>query len=364
MGWNSWNKFACNVSEDLIRQMADAMVKSGMQDAGYQYIVIDDCWQVARDKNGNIIADPQRFPSGIKALADYIHSLGLKFGIYSDAGSNTCAGRPGGLGHEYQDARQYAAWSVDYLKYDWCNTTTQDAPASYALIRQALDASGRPIVLSICEWGTHKPWLWGKDAGGNLWRTTGDIQDRWEGRVKWPNGDCCSNGVVDIVDLQNALDGFAGPGHWNDPDMLEVGNGGMSDTEYRSHFSLWAILAAPLISGNDLRDMRPEIRTILTNKEVIAVDQDPLGSEGKRVWKNGDLEVWARQMKDGSRAVVLFNRGSAEHDITVNWEDLGYPTHLSAAVRDLWLMRDAGKFTGKFAASVPSHGVVMVTVKP
>jgi alpha-galactosidase len=364
MGWNSWNKFACNVSEDLIRQMADAMVKSGMKDAGYQYIVIDDCWQVARDKDGNIIADPQRFPSGIKALADYIHSLGLKFGIYSDAGSNTCAGRPGGLGHEYQDARQYAAWSVDYLKYDWCNTTTQDAPASYALIRQALDASGRPIVLSICEWGTHKPWLWGKDAGGNLWRTTGDIQDRWEGRVKWPNGDCCSNGVVDIVDLQNGLDGFAGPGHWNDPDMLEVGNGGMTDTEYRSHFSLWAILAAPLISGNDLRDMRPEIRAILTNKEVITVDQDPLGSEGKRVWKNGDLEVWARPMKDGSRAVVLFNRGSAEHDITVNWEDLGYPTHLSAAVRDLWLMRDAGKFTGKFAASVPSHGVVMVTVKP
>jgi alpha-galactosidase len=364
MGWNSWNKFACNVSEDLIRQTADAMVKSGMKDAGYQYIVIDDCWQVARDKDGNIIADPQRFPSGIKALADYIHSLGLKFGIYSDAGSNTCAGRPGGLGHEYQDARQYAAWSVDYLKYDWCNTTTQDAPASYALIRQALDASGRPIVLSICEWGTHKPWLWGKDAGGNLWRTTGDIQDRWEGRVKWPNGDCCSNGVVDIVDLQNGLDGFAGPGHWNDPDMLEVGNGGMSDTEYRSHFSLWAILAAPLISGNDLRDMRPEIRTILTNKEVIAVDQDPLGSEGKRVSKNGDLEVWARQMKDGGRAVVLFNRGSAERDITVNWGDLGYPDHLSAAVRDLWLKQDVGRSTGKLTASVPSHGVVMVTVKP
>jgi alpha-galactosidase len=364
MGWNSWNKFACNVSEDLIRQMADAMVKSGMKDAGYQYVVIDDCWQVARDKDGNIIADPQHFPSGIKALADYIHSLGLKFGIYSDAGSKTCAGRPGSLGHEYQDARQYAAWTVDYLKYDWCNTTTQDAPASYALIRQALDASGRPIVLSVCEWGTHKPWLWGKDAGGNLWRTTGDIQDRWEGRVKWPNGDCCSNGVVDIVDLQNGLDGFAGAGHWNDPDMLEVGNGGMTDTEYRSHFSLWAILAAPLISGNDLRDMRPEIRAILTNKEVIAVDQDPLGSEGERVQKNGDWEVWAKHLKDGSRAVVLFNRGTVEHEITVNWEDLGYPDHLNAAVRDLWLKQDVGRFTGKLTASVSSHGVVMVTVKP
>ena len=365
MGWNSWNKFGCNVSEDLIRQMADAMVKSGMKNAGYQYVVIDDCWQIARDKDGNIVADPERFPSGIKALADYIHSLGLKFGIYSDAGSKTCAGRPGSLGHEFQDARQYGAWSVDYLKYDWCNTTTQDAPASYAVMRQALDASGRPIVLSICEWGTHKPWLWGKDAGGNLWRTTGDIQDRWEGQIKWPNGDCCANGMVDIVEMQNGLESFAGPGHWNDPDMLEVGNGGMTDTEYRSHFSLWAILAAPLIAGNDLRDMRPEIREILTNKEVIAVDQDPLGSEGKRVQKNGDSEVWARQMKDGSRAVVLFNRAKLWiMRLRVNWEDLGYPNHLSAAVRDLWQKKDAGRFTGKFSASVPSHGVVMVTVKP
>jgi alpha-galactosidase len=364
MGWNSWNKFGCNVSEDLIRQTADAMVKSGMKDAGYQYVVIDDCWQVARDKDGNIVADPQRFPSGIKALADYVHSLGLKFGIYSDVGSKTCAGRPGSLGHEYQDARQYAAWTVDYLKYDWCNSTTQDAPSSYALMRQALDASGRPIVLSICEWGTNKPWLWGKEVGGNLWRTSGDIKDRWQGRVKWPAGDCCSNGVVDIVDLQVGLESFAGPGHWNDPDMLEVGNGGMTDTEYRSHFSLWAILAAPLIAGNDLRDMRPEIRDILTNKEVIAVDQDPLGSEGKRVKKNGDLEVWSKQMKDGTRAVILFNRASGDHEITVNWEDLGYPDHLEAAVRDLWQKKDLGRFTGKFSATVVSHGVVMVTVRP
>ena len=364
MGWNSWNKFGCNVSEDLIRQTADAMVKSGMKDAGYQYVVIDDCWQVTRDQSGNIVADPQRFPSGIKALADYVHSLGLKFGIYSDVGSKTCAGRPGSLGHEYQDARQYAAWTVDYLKYDWCNATTQDGPSSYALMRQALDASGRPIVLSICEWGTHKPWLWGQEVGGNLWRTTGDIQDRWQGRVKWPAGDCCSNGVVDIVDLQVGLESFAGPGHWNDPDMLEVGNGGMTDTEYRSHFSLWAILAAPLIAGNDLRDMRPEIRDILTNKEVIAVDQDPLGSEGKRVKKNGDLEVWSKQMKDGSRTVILFNRASGDHEISVNWEDLGYPNHLEAAVRDLWQKKDLGRFTGKFSASVVSHGVVMVTVRP
>jgi alpha-galactosidase len=364
MGWNSWNKFGCNVNEEMIRGMADGMVKSGMKDAGYQYVVIDDCWQISRDKDGNIIADPQHFPSGIKALADYVHSLGLKFGIYSDAGSKTCAGRPAGLGHEYQDARQYAAWGVDYLKYDWCNTTTQDAKASYANIRRALDVSGRPIVLSICEWGTAKPWLWGKEVGGNLWRSTGDIQDRWGGSMKWPDGSCCSNGMVSIVDQQEGIESFAGPGHWNDPDMLEVGNGGMTTIEYRSHFSLWAMLAAPLIAGNDLRNMKPEIQEILTNQEVIAVDQDPLGSEGKPVRKSGDLEVLARTLLGGNRAVILFNRGNAEQEMTVNWEDLGYPDHLSAGVRDLWQHKELGKFTGKFSAAVPSHGVVMITVKP
>jgi alpha-galactosidase len=364
MGWNSWNKFACNVSDDMIRQMADAMVKSGMKDAGYQYIVIDDCWQVSRDAAGNIVADPQRFPAGIEALADYVHSLGLKFGIYSDAGSKTCAGRPGGLGHEYQDAIVYAAWGVDYLKYDWCSTTTQDAKASYANIRAALDAAGRPIVLSICEWGKAQPWLWGKDVGGNLWRTTGDIQDRWAGKKEWKPGDCCSYGVVDIADAEAELYSYAGPGHWNDPDMLEVGNGGMTDIEYRSHFSLWAMLAAPLIAGNDLRNMRPEIRDILTNKEVIAVNQDALGNQGRRVSRDGDREVWAKQLQDGSRAVILFNRGAAEQNIVATWEAVGYPAHLTASVRDLWQHKDVGKITGKFSATVPSHGAVMVTVRP
>src|SRR6202049_3340065 len=363
-GWNSWNKFGCNVSEDMIRQMADGMVKSGMKDAGYQYVVIDDCWQVERDQSGNIVADAQHFPNGIKALADYVHSLGLKFGIYSDAGSLTCQKRPGGLGPEEQDAILYASWGVDYLKYDWCNTTTQDAKSSYANIRQALDASGRSIVLSICEWGAAKPWLWGKEVGGNLWRSTGDISDRWEGSTKWPDGSCCSNGMLVNLDLQVGLASYAGPGHWNDPDMLEVGNGGMTDTEYRSHFSLWSILAAPLIAGNDLRNMRPEIQDILTNKEVIAVDQDSLGREGERVGKDGKLEVWAKQLKDGSRAVVLFNRGGTEEKITAAWDTLGYPDHLAASVRDLWQHRDLGKFTGKFSSSVASHSVVMVTVKP
>src|SRR3984957_1576406 len=364
MGWNSWNKFACNVSEDLIKGMADAVVKSGLKDAGYVYVNIDDCWQVRRDAHGDIVPDPQRFPHGMKAVGDYIHSLGLKFGVYSDAGSQTCGKRPGGLGHEYQDAIQYAAWGVDYLKYDWCSTTTQDAKASYANMREALDASGRPIVLSICEWGTAKPWLWGKEVGGNLWRTTGDIKDRGAGQDKWPDGTCCSNGMLAIVDQQVGLQSFAGPGHWNDPDMLEVGNGGMTDAEYRAHFSLWAILAAPLIAGNDLRDMRPEIRDILTDKEVIAVDQDSLGREGDRVWKNGDLEVWAKQLVDGSRAVVLLNRGNAEARISVNWQDLGYPEHLSASVRDLWQHRDIGAVAGKISCAGAPPGIAMVTIKP
>lgn len=365
MGFNTWNKFGCDVSDQLVRGMADAMVKSGMKDAGYQYIVIDDCWQVSRDAQGTIVADAQRFPHGIKDLADYIHSLGLKFGIYSDAGALTCQKRPAGLGHEYQDARTYASWDVDYLKYDWCNTLPgQDARASYANIRQALDASGRPIVLSICEWGTHQPWLWGKESGGNLWRTTGDIQDHWAGHEKWPDGSCCSNGVVDIADQNEPLYSYAGPGHWNDPDMLEVGNGGMTTTEYRSHFSLWALMAAPLMAGNDLRSMTPEIRDILTNKEVIAIDQDSLGRQGRRVAKDGDLEVWAKQLQDGSRAVILLNRGASPQNASVTWEQLGYTGHLSAAVRDLWAHKDLGKFTGKFSAPVESHGVVMLTVKP
>ena len=363
MGWNSWNKFACNVSEDLIRQIADAMVISGMKDAGYQYVVIDDCWQIERDGQGNIVADPKRFPSGMKALADYVHGKGLKFGLYSDTGTKTCQGRPGSRGYEFQDARQYAAWGVDYLKFDWCETSTQDARSSYELMRAALDASGRPIVFSICEWGTSKPWLWANGVG-NLWRTTGDISDRWEGKIKWPNGDCCSNGMTEILDLQVGLESYAGPGHWNDPDMLEVGNGGMTVPEYRAHFSLWAILAAPLIAGNDLRDMKPEIREILTKKEVIAVDQDVAGKEGQRVRKEGNLEVWSKPLHDGSRAVVLLNRGIEEKKIGVSWEDLGYPAHLTAKVRDLWQEKELGEFKEMFSASVAPHSVVMVTIRP
>jgi len=358
MGWNSWNKFACNVSEDLIKQVADAMVANGMKDAGYQYIVIDDCWQVDRDSQGNIIPDAKRFPSGIKALADYLHAKGLKFGLYSDAGTLTCQKRPGGRGYEFQDARQYASWGVDYLKYDWCSTSTQNQQASYSIMRDALGKSGRPMVFSLCEWGSSKPWLWARDVG-NLWRTTGDIQDCWDCKRDWGG-----MGFVHILDLQNGLESYAGPGHWNDPDMLEVGNGGMTTTEYRSHFSLWCILAAPLIAGNDIRNMSPEIAEILTNKEVIAVDQDELGQQGRRVKRAGDLEVWSKQMADGSRAVALLNRSAAEAEISFSWSDVGYPNYLAAAVRDVWTKKDLGKRTGSFSATVASHGVVMVTIKP
>jgi alpha-galactosidase len=363
MGWNSWNKFGCEVSEELLKSMADGMVASGMQDAGYQYVVIDDCWQVSRDADGNIVPDPKQFPSGMKALGAYIHSKGLKFGIYSDAGEKTCAGRPGSMGHEYQDAIMYAKWGVDYLKYDWCHTGKRNAEEAYSTMRDALKATGRPIVFSMCEWGTAKPWQWAKDTG-NLWRTTGDIMDKWKGGGKWPDGSCCQLGMLDILDLQVGLDSFAGPGHWNDPDMLEVGNGGMTTNEYRAHFSLWCILAAPLIAGNDLHSMTPEIKEILTNKEVIGVNQDALGREAKRVWKEGDLEIWAKPMKDGSRAVLLLNRGASEGEISVSWTALAYPEHLSASVRDLWAHKELGTFTGKFSAKVRSHDVAVVTVKP
>ncbi|HSG80821.1 MAG TPA: alpha-galactosidase [Gemmatimonadota bacterium] len=358
MGWNSWNGFGCDVSEQLIMETADAMLASGMVDVGYEYVVIDDCWQVDRDGEGNIVADPDRFPSGMKALADYVHARGLKFGLYSDAGTATCGGRPGSRGHEFRDARTYAEWGVDYLKYDWCNAEEQDAEESYALMRQALNQAGRPVVFSVCEWGTNQPWLWARGIG-HLWRTTFDILDCWDCTNQWGG-----MGFSLIVDAQAGLEAYAGPGGWNDPDMLQVGNGGLSSTESRAHFSLWAVLAAPLMAGNDLRDMPGDIRQILTNAEVIAVDQDPLGRQGRRVRDDGDLEVWARELMDGGRAVVLFNRGVVDAEITAGWPDLGYPATLAAEVRDLWRHEDLGSYSGAYSATVPPHGVVMVRVTP
>lgn len=360
MGWNSWNKFACKgLNEQVIRQTADTIASNGMKDAGYQYINLDDCWQISRDANGNIVADPEKFPSGIKALADYVHSKGLKIGLYTDVGTQTCAGRPGSLGHEYQDAKQWAAWGVDYIKVDWCHTLKgQNGPASYTLMRDAILASGRPMVFSICEWGSNDPWLWAGPIG-NLWRATEDIQNCWDCKTKWGG-----NGVTQILDLMDGLQTYSGPGHWNDPDMLEVGNGGMTTDEDRAHFSMWALFSAPLLVGNDVAHMSDETKSILLNKDVIAIDQDPAGVQGHRVKRENGLEVWSKQLADGGRAVVLLNRSAGAAPIHVDWTDIGYPNHLSATVRDLWSGKTANDQRGGYTAQVPSHAAVMIRVMP
>ncbi len=351
MGWNSWNKFAGKVSEALIRETADAMAKNGMKDAGYIYVNIDDTWEAGRDAQGNIQTN-SKFPD-MKALADYVHSKGLKLGIYSSPGPKTCAGYEGSFQHEEQDAKTYASWGIDYLKYDWCSASQvydyHSMPAVYAKMGEALLSTGKPIVYSLCEYGVlHGP-QWGESVGGNLWRTTGDISDNWK-----------SMSHIGF-DLQEGLAQYAGPGHWNDPDMLEVGNGGMTDTEYRTHFSLWSLLAAPLLAGNDLRDIPPGVFDILTNKEVIAIDQDPLGKQATRVSKDGDLEVWARPLADGSHAVGFFNRGASEAKVTAKWSDIG--VNGSASVRDLWAHAGRGSFSADFSSNVPSHGVVLVKIE-
>ena len=306
MGWNSWNKFHCDVSEALIMKAADALISAGMKDAGYDYIVIDDCWQVSRDENGEIVCDPERFPHGIKYVADYVHSKGLKFGIYSSAGTVTCQRRPGGFGHEYQDARTYARYGVDYLKYDWCGSTSQDAKSSYTNMSTALRTAGRPIVFSICEWGSNKPWEWAGTVG-HLWRTTGDISDNW-------------NSMIDIFEKQKDLSRYAGPGRWNDPDMLEVGNGGMTTEEYRTHFSLWCMLASPLMAGNDLENMTPETKSILLNKEMIAIDQDTLGRQATCYRENADYQIWVKTLANNEKAVCLLNKSDEKKSVLVDFE--------------------------------------------
>ena len=349
MGWNSWNHFRCNVSDSMIRQQAQAMVSSGMRDAGYRYIVIDDCWQTSRDAKGTIVADPARFPNGIRSLADYVHGLGLSFGIYTDAGTATCKGRPGTLGHEKQDAKTYAAWGVDYVKEDWCHAEGLDPVKQYTKFRDALVHTKRPIVFSICEWGLNRPWEWAPGVG-NLWRTTGDIKDTWAS-------------VLEILDQSAQHASVAGPGHWNDPDMLEVGNGGMTADEYRAHFSLWAMMAAPLMAGNDLATMSDSTKAILTNAEVIAVDQDPLGTQGILVSEAPPtLQVWSKPLHDGSWAVALLNRADTAATITAMLRRVGVPQD-TATVRDLWTHEDLGVATHQFAAHVPAHGVAMLRIR-
>jgi alpha-galactosidase len=348
MGWNDWNRYGCSISDSLIRQQASAMVSSGMKAAGYQYINIDDCWpSKSRDSNGNIVPDPSKFPNGMKSLADYVHSLGLKLGLYTDAGTATCAGYPGMYGHEQQDANTYASWGIDYLKVDWCSSTGEDAQTEYTKIGNALRSSGRSIVFSLCEWGQSNVWTWGPGVG-NLWRTTGDISDNW-------------SSMLSNFDSSSSHASSAGPGGWNDPDMLEVGNGGMSTTQDQAHFSLWAISAAPLITGTDLTSMSSTTKSILTNTDVIAVDQDPLGIQGTKVADNGNgLQVWAKKLQGGSVAVVLLNRNGSSSNITVNWSNIGISG--SASVRDLWSHTNVGSFNGSYTANVAGTGVVMLKI--
>ncbi|HKE24571.1 MAG TPA: glycoside hydrolase family 27 protein [Bryobacteraceae bacterium] len=347
MGWNSWNKFHGRVDDASVRSIADAMASNGMKAAGYLYVNIDDTWEGTRDAAGNIQSN-KKFPD-MKALADYVHSKGLKLGIYSSPGPNTCAGYEGSYGHEEQDAKTWAAWGIDYLKYDWCSArnlyTDEEMQAVYQKMGDALHATSRPIVYSLCQYGRAEVWKWGPEVSGNLWRTTGDISDRWQS-------------MLGIFDKQNVLTGYAAPGHFNDPDMLEIGNGGMTDTEYRAHMSLWSILAAPLLAGNDLRDMTPSILDILTNREVIAVDQDPLGKQGRRLSQSGDQEIWMRDLTGNAKAVVFFNRGGDSAKMTLKFSDAGIKGE--PKIRDLWARQDVAASNGEFSATVPSHGVVMI----
>ena len=366
MGWNSWNTFQIKIDEQLVKDVADVMVSSGMKDVGYRYIVLDDGWMtIARDpKTGDLVADPKKFPHGMKALSDYVHSKGLKFGLYNCAGTKTCAGFPGTRGYEYQDARLYASWDVDYLKFDWCYTDGINAKEAYATMSNALKTAGRPIVFSLCEWGTNKPWQWAAPVG-HLWRTTGDISNLFDGILD--HGTWQQSGIMRIVDSQDSIRKYAGPGHWNDPDMLEVGNG-LSVAENRTHFSMWCMLAAPLIAGNNLRKMDAETKNILTSKEVIAIDQDPLGIEALKFRDRDSLQIWFKPLTNNDWAVCFVNRSSQSKQIEFDWQselvnddfskrEFNAKT-MTYKLRDLWLKKDIGDTKKPLRATVLPHDVL------
>ena len=349
MGWNSWNLFAEKVDDKTVRTMADAMVSSGMRDAGYIYVNIDDTWEGLRDAQGNLETN-HKFPD-MKALADYVHSKGLKLGIYSSPGPRTCASYPASYGHEAQDAKMWASWGIDYLKYDWCSAGAiykNDAlQPVYQKMGDALAATGRPIIYSLCEYGMGSVEKWGADVSGNLWRTTGDIRDTWDS-------------MMSNIEKQVSTASYAGPGHWNDPDMLEIGNGHMTDDEYRTHMSLWALTAAPLLAGNDIRSMSPVTKSILMNSEVISIDQDPLGKQASPV-KNGDLETWIKPLADGGAAVGVVNLGPAAAQATVHTSDL-HLAHPIAKARDLWSHQEVQLIKDSYTATIPSHGTLLLRV--
>lgn len=369
LGWNSWNTFGCNVNEKMIREMADAMVNSGMKAAGYEYINIDDCWHGERDKNGFIQADKKHFPSGMKALADYVHAKGLKLGIYSDAGNTTCAGRPGSRGHEYQDALTYASWGIDYVKYDWCDTKDINPVSAYSTMRDAIYKAGRPMLFSICEWGDNKPWDWAKDVG-HSWRTTGDIYPCWN--CEHNHGSWSSWGVLPILDKQTGLRKFAGPGHWNDMDMMEVGNG-MTADEDRAHFSLWAMMASPLIAGNDLRNMSDATKQLLTHKDTLAINQDKLGIQAMKWIDEGAIEIFIKPLEKGDYAVLFLNRDDVARDYSLDWNFHYMKDDISKHEiffdkkrfnwRDIWT-GEKGTTGSQYTTRIPAHGVVVLRLSP
>jgi alpha-galactosidase len=352
MGWNSWNHFADRVDDAIIREAADALVKSGLAAAGYVYINIDDCWEGGRDAEGRLVPN-EKFPD-MKALVDYVHARGLKLGIYSSPGPVTCGGYAGSYGFEERDAKTFAEWGIDYLKYDWCSgARVYEGPAeiraAFQKMGAALQQSGRPIMYSVNAGVNNKGWEWAAQAGANLWRTTDDIQDNWKT-------------VSAIGFSQSELAQYSGPGHWNDPDMLEVGNGGMTTTEYRTHFSLWCLLSAPLIAGNDLRVMSADTLEILSNREAIAIDQDVLGKPAQRIFARGEIEVWLKPLSNGDKAVGVFNRGETAQTAALTWAEMGF-AHPPQTMRDLWLHADLTPGKTGFSASIPSHGVVLLRLR-
>ncbi len=366
MGWNSWNTFQTKINDQLIMQTADVMVSSGMKDAGYTYLVLDDGWMaMERDSTGNLVADPAKFPHGITVVADYVHAKGLKFGLYNCAGTKTCAGYPGTRGYEYQDARYYASHGVDYLKFDWCYADGINAKEAYGTMSKALAKTGRPIIFSLCEWGSNKPWEWA-DSVGHLWRTTGDIGNVFNGVKKI--GDWSALGVTTIIDLQKNIRKYAGPGHWNDPDMLEVGNG-LTQSENRAHFSMWCMLAAPLIAGNDITKMTKETNEILTNKEVISVDQDSLGVEAFIYADKDSLQTWLKPLRNGSWAICFLNKSLTPKPVEFNWKNEIINDTLSKAqlntsltnynIRNLWTKKNEGNTQKPLRAIVPPHDVLL-----
>jgi len=377
MGWNSWNGLGKGVSEESVKSIADAFVSTGLKDAGYIYLVIDDYWHGGRDSvSGLLYPDPKRFPSGMKAVADYVHSKGLKFGIYSDAGTQTCGEQPGSFGFEEKDAKLFSDWGVDYLKYDYCfcpdfaseNNDYMMPIARYKAMGDALKATGRPIVYSICEWGPRSPWLWGKDVGGHLWRTSYDVHDFWDK----PRNDISPIGILTSIDVDANLERFAGPGGWNDPDMLVVGlknkgnvkGGGCNDIEYQTQMSMWCMLAAPLMIGCDIRNMDETTKTILLNKDVIAIDQDALGKQGFRVYRKDGIEAYKKPLTGDRIAVAFLNRNSTNEKLSVLYKDLELDPEVNLSAYDVWKHKEVKQPEGKFSADLKPHECQVLVLSP